>query len=51
MRDVTVTIPPKPTGELGDNEKVIWSEQYKRANEKECKLKELKSMAFALVMG
>ena len=51
MRDVVATLPTKSTGVTDEYGKVIWSEKYKRASEKEQKLVELKSMACALVLG
>ena len=51
LKDKTVNLPAKPTRETDEYGRVIWSEKYKRAGEKQRKLEELKSMDLALVLG
>ena len=51
LKDITIELPPKPTGVMDDYDKVIWSNSYKEKSEKKAALEELKSMAFALVLG
>ena len=50
LRDVVLDLPPKSTGVTDEYDKVIWSENYKRASERMNKLAELKAMAYALVI-
>ena len=51
LRDVSSTEPTRPGARADKFNKAVWAEDYKEYQVKKRKLEELKSMAYALVLG
>ena len=51
MKDTKLTEPTKLPTTADEYYRAIWPENYEEYREKKCKLEELKSMTYALVLG